>query len=206
MEKIMAKLIAVALALCGLWTGAALAASSSGASATGASATGASVSGQKAGASAGGTAATRAEPARVTGAKVLAVGVFTSAVESRSFSPSIADGIRDHARDFELVRRGSTVTAGLETGIGLRYQLTGSPKGAVVVVDVVVRHPKIINPDTQLPMTHSTTQYERVIGDVAHSVWSFDTPGDLVPGEYVIELLHRGRLLARQEFQVLVKE
>lgn len=201
MEKIMARLVAVALALCGLWTGAALAASSSGASATGAS-----VSGQKAGASAAGTAAARAEPARVTGAKVLAVGVFTSAVESRSFSPSIADGIRDHARDFELVRRGSTVTAGLETGIGLRYQLTGSPKGAVVVVDVVVRHPKIINPDTQLPMTHSTTQYERVIGDVAHSVWSFDTPSDLVPGEYVIELLHRGRLLARQEFQVTVKE
>lgn len=196
MGKIMAKLIAVALALCGLWTGAALAASSSGASAAGASAVG----------TAGGTAAARAEHARVTGAKVLAVGVFTSAVESRSFSPSIADGIRDHARDFELVRRGSTVTAGLETGIGLRYQLTGSPKGAVVVVDVVVRHPKIINPDTQLPMTHSTTQYERVIGDVAHSVWSFDTPGDLVPGEYVIELLHRGRLLARQEFQVTVKE
>jgi len=196
MEKIMARLIAVALALCGLWTGAALAASSSAASTAGASAVG----------TAGGTAAARAEHARVTGAKVLAVGVFTSAVESRSFSPSIADGIRDHARDFELVRRGSTVTAGLETGIGLRYQLTGSPEGAVVVVDVVVRHPKIINPDTQLPMTHSTTQYERVIGDVAHSVWSFDTPGDLVPGEYVIELLHRGRLLARQEFQVTVKE
>ena len=196
MGKIMAKLIAVALALCGLWTGAALAAPPSAGSTQGAS-----TSVQKPRA-----AATRAEPARVTGAKVLAVGVFTSAVESRSFSPSIADGIRDHARDFELVRRGSTVTAGLETGIGLRYQLTGSPKGAVVVVDVVVRHPKIINPDTQLPMTHSTTQYERVIGDVAHSVWSFDTPGDLVPGEYVIELLHRGRLLARQEYQVLVKE
>ena len=205
MEKIMARLIAVALALCGLWTGAALAASSSAASTADAS-----VSGQRAGASAAGTAAgtaaTRAEQARVTGAKVLAVGVFTSAVESRSFSPSIADGIRDHARDFELVRRGSTVTVGLETGIGLRYQLAGSPKGAVVVVDVVVRHPKIINPDTQLPMTHSTTQYERVIGDVAHSVWSFDTPGDLVSGEYVIELLHRGRLLARQAFQVTVKE
>lgn len=205
MEKLMAKLIAVALALCGLWTGAALAASPSTASPSTASPLG-----QKAGAPAAGTAAGTAVPKaaqpQVTGAKVLAVGVFTSAVESRSFSPSIADGIRDHARDFELVRRGSAVTAALETGIGLRYQLTGSPKGAVVVVDVVVRHPKIINPDTQLPMTHSTTQYERVIGAVAHSVWSFDTPGDLVPGEYVIELLHRGKVLARQEFQVLVRE
>ncbi|MHC1753406.1 DUF3859 domain-containing protein [Humidesulfovibrio sp.] len=201
----MAKLIFVALALCGLWTGAALAASALGATTTGASASGRQAGAPAAGTAAG-TASTRAEHARVTGVKVLAVGVFTSEVESRSFSPSIADGIRDHARSFELVRRGSTVTAGLETGIGLRYQLTGSPKGAVVVVDVVVRHPKIINPDTQLPMTHSTTQYERVIGDVAHSVWSFDTPGDLVAGEYVIELLHRGKVLARQEFQVTVKE
>ena len=144
--------------------------------------------------------------ARVTGAKVLAFGVFSSAVESRDSSPGIADGIRDRARDFVLVRRGATVEAALETGIGLRYQLTGSPKGAVAVVDVVVRHPKIVNPDTQLPMTHSTAQYERVIGDVEHSVWSFDTPGDLVPGAYVIEILHRGKVLARQEFQVTVKE
>lgn len=143
---------------------------------------------------------------RVTGAKVLAFGVFSSEVERRDSSPSIADGIRDQARDFVLVRRGAAVEAALETGIGLRYQLTGSPKGAVVVVDVVVRHPNIVNPDTQLPMTHSTTQYERVIGAVEHSVWSFDTPGDLVPGEYVIEILHRGRVLARQAFQVTVKE
>jgi len=150
--------------------------------------------------------ARKAGQAQVTGAKVLAFGVFSSEVESRGFSPGIVDGIRDQARDFVLVRRGASVEAALETGIGLRYQLTGSPQGAVVVVDVVVRHPKIVNPDTQLPMTHSTTQYERVIGAVEHSVWSFDTPGDLVPGVYVIEILHRGKRLARQKFQVTVKE
>lgn len=148
----------------------------------------------------------KAEQARVTGAKVLAFGVFSSEVESRSFAPDVVDGIRARARNFVLVQRGATVEAALETGIGLRYQLTGSPQGAVAVVDVVVRHPAIVNPDTQLPMTHSTTQYERVIGAVEHSVWSFDTPGDLVPGEYVIEILHRGKLLARQAFQVTVKE
>lgn len=148
----------------------------------------------------------KAAQARVTGAKVLVFGVFSSEVESRGFAPGIVDGIRDQARGFTLVQRGATVEAALETGIGLRYQLTGSPQGAVAVVDVVVRHPKIVNPDTQLPMTHSTAQYERVIGAVEHSVWSFDTPGDLVPGEYVIEILHRGRLLARQQFQVTVKE
>lgn len=142
---------------------------------------------------------------RVTGAKVLAVGLFSSTVESRSLTPQVADGIRDQARDFILIKRGAAQEARLETGIGLRYQLTGEPRGAEVLVDVVVRHPAMVNPDTQLPMTHSTAQYGRSIGAVEHNVWSFDTPAGLVPGEYVIEVLHKGRVLARQVFQVTVK-
>lgn len=153
----------------------------------------------------GAARAQQAGEAKVTGAKVLAFGVFSSTVESREYSPHVVDGIRDRARDFTLVRRGANVEAALDTGIGLRYQLSGSPEGAVAVVDVVVRHPQMVNPDTQLPMTHSTAQYERVIGAVEHSVWSFDTPGDLVPGVYVIEILYRGHKLARQEFFVTVK-
>ncbi|OIO01599.1 MAG: hypothetical protein AUJ49_07330 [Desulfovibrionaceae bacterium CG1_02_65_16] len=143
--------------------------------------------------------------ARVTGAKVLAVGVFSSTVVSRARSESVADGIEDRARDFRLLRRGNVVEATLGTGIGLRYMLTGSPKGAPVVVDVVVRHPQMVNPDTQLPMNVSSAQYERNIGAVEHSVWSFDTPGSLAPGEYVIEILYRERVLARQAFKVLSK-
>lgn len=96
--------------------------------------------------------------------------------------------------------------AELGESIGLRYQINGEPKGAKVLVDVVVRHPAMVNPDTQLPMTVSTARYERAIGAAEHGVWSFDTPGSLVPGEYVIEILHGGRSLARQAFQVRVKK
>ena len=150
--------------------------------------------------------ARNAPEARVTGAKVLAVGVFSSTVISRDRSLSVADGIQDRAQDFKLLRRGNVVEATLGTGIGLRYQLTGAPKGARVVVDVVVRHPQMVNPDTQLPMNMSSAQYERVIGAVEHSVWSFDTPGSLAPGEYVIEILYRDKVLARQVFKVLNKK
>ncbi len=143
---------------------------------------------------------------RVTGAKVLAVGLFTSTLESREISLHVADSNRDQARDFTLVKRGAAVEARLDTGIGLRYQLTGEPKGGEVVVDVVVRHPAMVNPNTQLPMTHSTAQYTRSIGAVEHNVWNFDTPSGLVPGAYVIEVLHKGRVLARQAFQVTVKQ
>lgn len=153
-----------------------------------------------------GPTAKKAPPPQVTGAKVLVTGVFSSLVATREYSPAVVDGIRDSARAFVLLRRGTAVEAGLETGIGLRYQLLGHPKGARVLVDVVVRHPAIVNPDTQLPMTVSTARYERIIGEVEHSVWSFDTPGDLVPGLYVIEILHKGKVLAREEFRVTVRE
>jgi len=148
----------------------------------------------------------KATGAKVTGAKVLAVGVFSSTVERRESSASVADGIRDEATDFKLIKRGAVVEAELGTGIGLRYRLTGAPAGAKVLVDLTVRHPKMVNPDTQLPMTHSTAQFERTLGAVAHNVWSFDTPGSLVPGEYVVEIMYRDRLLARQVFQVTVKK
>lgn len=146
-------------------------------------------------------AAVNHEPV-ITGIRVLEVGVFASRVDNRERAATVADGIRDRARDFVLLARGTTVEARLDTGIGLRYQLIGQPMGAPVTVDVVVRHPQMTNPETGLPMTHSAAGYERAIGRVEHSVWSFDRPGDLLPGQYVIEILYKGEVLTRQEFRV----
>lgn len=141
----------------------------------------------------------------VSGARILDFGEFSSNVERRERSSAVADGIKDRARDFALVKRGAMQEARLGSGIGIRYQVLGAPRGAKVLLDVVVRHPAIVNPATRQPMTQSTAQYERSIGEVAHSVWSFDTQADLLPGDYAIELWHRGRMLARQAFRVRVK-
>jgi len=142
----------------------------------------------------------------VSGARIIDFGEFSSTVERRDRTATVADGIKDQARDFALVKRGALMEARLGSGIGIRYQLLGAPRGTAVQLDVVVRHPAIINPSTRQPMTHSSAQYERSIGQVAHSVWSFDTPASLLPGDYAIELWHRGRLLVRQAFKVTVRK
>lgn len=142
----------------------------------------------------------------VRGAKVLAAGVFVSSVVRRERSDAVADGIRDEARDFRLVRRGTAVAGVLGEGVGLRYRIEGEPQGAKVLVNVVVRHPAMVNPDTQLPMTVSSAQFERTIGAVEHALWNFDTPGSLMPGAYTLEVLHKGKVLARQSFQVRAKK
>lgn len=147
-----------------------------------------------------------AQKLTVTGAKVLEFGVYTSTVAKREKSASVVDGIKDRATDFKLVRKSTLVSAGLGTGIGLKYVLKGAPKGAAVNIDVVVRHPAIVNQETRETMTQSSATYERFIGQAEHAVWSFDTPEDLVPGEYVIELVFEGKVLAQKVFRVRIKK
>ncbi|MDQ7836512.1 MAG: DUF3859 domain-containing protein [Humidesulfovibrio sp.] len=143
---------------------------------------------------------------KVTAVKVLEFGVYTSTVEKRENSPTIADGIKDRAKDFKLVRKSTLVDASLGIGIGMKYVLRGTPKGAAVNIDVVVRHPRMVNPDTGEAMTESSASFERVIGTPEYAVWSFDTPEGLVPGEYVIELALEGKVLASKVFRVKVRE
>ncbi len=153
-------------------------------------------------------AAKNTEPAaaKITGAKVLEFGVYTSTVISREKSPTIADGIKDRARDFKLVRKSTLVDARLGTGIGMTYVLLGTPKGGNVSIEVAVSHPAMVNPETKQSMTRSSAVFERVLGQPEHAVWSFDTPEGLVPGEYVIELVSEGRVLAQKTFRVKVRK
>lgn len=143
---------------------------------------------------------------KITGAKVLEFGVYTSSVIKREKVSTIADGIKDRAQDFKLVRKSTLVEASLGTGIGMRYVLLGTPKGAAVTIEVGVRHPAMVNPETKETMTRSSTTFERVLGQPEHAVWSFDTPEDLVPGEYVIELVSEGRVLAQKAFRVQIRK
>jgi hypothetical protein len=144
-------------------------------------------------------------PPKVTGVKVLEFGIYTSTVTSREKSPTVADGIKDRATDFKLVRKSTLVDARLGTSIGMKYVLLGAPKGASVTIEVAVRHPAMVNPETRETMTRSSATFERVIGEPEHALWSFDTQAGLVPGEYVIELFFDGKPLAQKEFRVTVR-
>lgn len=144
-------------------------------------------------------------PVKVTGIKVLEFGVYASTVTSREKSSAVAGGVKDRAKDFTLVRKSTLVDAGLGTGIGMAYVVRGAPKGARVELEVAVRHPEMVNPDTREAGTRSAATFERAIGEPERAVWSFDTPAGLVPGEYVIELIFEGRVLAKKEFRVTVR-
>ena len=149
----------------------------------------------------------KTEPAtaKITGAKVLEFGIYTSTVTSHEKSPTIADGIKDRARDFKLVRKSTLVDARLGTSIGMKYILRGTPKDGRVTIEVGVLHPPMVNPQTHETMTRSSAHFERVIGQPEHAVWSFDTQADLVPGDYTIEIVSEGKVLAQKVFRVRIR-
>ena len=151
--------------------------------------------------------AKKTEPAapKVTGVKVLEFGIYTSTVVQRIHASSVADGIKDRATDFKLVRKSTLVDARLGTSIGMKYILRGTPKDGRVTIEVGVLHPPMVNPQTHETMTRSSAHFERVIGQPEHAVWSFDTQADLVPGDYTIEIVSEGKVLAQKVFRVRIR-
>lgn len=143
---------------------------------------------------------------KVTGVKVVEFGIYTSTVVQRIHSASVADGIKDRATDFKLVRKSTLVDARLGTSIGMKYVLRGTPKDARVTIEVGVVHPPMVNPQTRETMTRSSAHFERTIGQPEHAVWSFDTQADLVPGDYTIEIVSEGRVLAQKVFRVRIRD
>ena len=149
---------------------------------------------------------TEPAPPKVTGVKVLEFGIYTSTVVQRIHSASVADGIKDRATDFKLVRKSTLVDARLGTSIGMKYILRGTPKDARVTIEVGVVHPPMVNPQTHETMTRSSANFERTLGQPEHAVWSFDTPADLVPGDYTIEIVSEGKVLAQKVFRVRIRD
>jgi hypothetical protein len=143
-------------------------------------------------------------PAKITGAKVLEFGVYAAA-DTRDKPPAMAGAARDSAREFRLVRKSTLVDARLGTGIGLLYELKGSPQGAAVNIEVAWSHPAGANLSAGQSTTYSTASVGRVIGQAGQALWTFDTPEGLVPGEYVLEILSEGKPLARKAFLVKVR-
>ncbi|GEM_PF-1396101 len=154
------------------------------------------------------TKAKKTEPAapKVTGVKILEFGIYTSTVVQRIHAASVADGIKDRATDFKLVRKSTLVDARLGTSIGMKYILRGTPKDGHVTIEVGVVHPPMVNPQTHETMTRSSANFERVIGQPEHAVWSFDTQADLVPGDYTIEIVSEGKVLAQKVFRVRIRD
>ncbi|MGE4553839.1 MAG: DUF3859 domain-containing protein [Desulfovibrionaceae bacterium] len=138
----------------------------------------------------------------VEGADLLEAGIYDSDIAAFIRDDNVADQNKILSRSFVLKAATTKVRADLGTGFGVKYVLRGSPTGAQVPVEVVVRHPPMYNPRNGVTYTESRTTFDRTIGKAEYSVWSFDMGWTLVPGTFTIQVLYGDRVLVEQRFEV----
>jgi len=101
----------------------------------------------------------------------------------------------------ELVKRTDVIPGRVNTNFGIRYRLTGKPKGRETSISVEIEHPKAVN-----PKTGAATTVEKA--DARIGIESLDYRGVklsgwyAVPGRWVIKIWHGGNVVLKKTFEV----
>jgi hypothetical protein len=96
------------------------------------------------------------------------------------------------------------VRARLGMSIGIEVRIEGPEFLAVVPLRTRVTHPPITDPGTGKVTTVDewdnpmNARFPRFTG------WRFERPWELVPGTWTIEVVHQGKVIASQDFQVAI--
>ena len=101
-----------------------------------------------------------------------------------------------------LLRAATNIPARLGVRFGFRYALQGSPVGARVPIEIVMRYPHPGIPRNGRLVSEHRYSVEMPIGAPQYTDFQFDEPEELVPGIWVMELWSADRKLGEQQFCV----
>ena len=145
----------------------------------------------------------------VVTAKILGAGsVITARTGERVTAPDTAEGSVGEVEAYwtpDFLAPPDQVRARVGTSIGMQVRIEGPEFLAIVPLRTRVTHPPITDPNTgkrtrvdewDNPMN---ARFPRFTG------WRFDNSWELVPGKWTIDLLHEGKVIARQKFRVKVE-
>ena len=94
------------------------------------------------------------------------------------------------------------IVAKIGTQFGIQVQVNGSPDSAIANLRTRVTHPLMRNPKTEEEGTQDEWDSPMNIGYARYAGWQFEEDWELLPGAWKIEILHKDKVLASQEFTV----
>lgn len=111
-------------------------------------------------------------------------------------------------RGVSLVRSTTTIPARKSLRFGLRYVITGVPRGAPVEIRLVTRFPETGLLDPVSGVRHYQSEYaiRGAIGVPSYREFMFDQSWEIVPGEWIFEFWQGGRNIGMQKFCVIDAE
>jgi len=145
----------------------------------------------------------QAEAATVYGVKIWEQGVYDCSVKSYRRGDTGGNAIT--VSTCKVLNITTTVTAGVGTLYGCKYELSGSPVGETVTLQhkKMIPHPGVQNATTQEWFLESDSFHQVNVGMKDGFIgWRVDNPSELVPGTWTFEIRHEGRVLGSCNFEI----
>jgi len=137
---------------------------------------------------------------QVTGAKVTEVGIYESRVATTQTN---SVGLKFAGSDnFKLITSTTNIPAKIGTVFGFRYEISGTPSNAPIILMMITVHPPLTNAATGEIETNAMYRLKSWIGQTYMSC-SLDEQSDCVPGPWHFEVWHERTKLCEQSFLVV---
>ncbi len=140
----------------------------------------------------------------VRAVEIVGYGIYTAREKVR-VQPSTADAPgADGVKGVTFTEYTTEIPAVLGTSFGIQYLINSSPKGGGMKVTCVILFPDagLVDPRGRIYKKSTETITSR-IGRKSLYGYGFDEPWELVPGEWVFQIWHKGARLAQKKFTVL---
>jgi hypothetical protein len=145
-----------------------------------------------------------AQKAQVERIDIVGKGIYQVAVGKLIPEKQTPTGVAASVENAIKIEDTTTVHARIGLEFGIQYVIVGLPKGAQVPIRIVNIYPKqgLRNPKTHKTIRHTEIVRNKIIGDVIYAGYGFENEWEIVPGVWKIELWHKNRKLAEQNFTV----
>jgi hypothetical protein len=107
---------------------------------------------------------------------------------------------------WRLTEMTTDVPGRIGSKFGFQFVLKGKPMNQNLEIRFRISHPLLTNPETG-ESVESQEWSDRVnIGAVKHTAWSFDSPWEVSPGDWTIEVFYGERKLCGKTFHVMAAD
>ncbi|MBF0187109.1 MAG: DUF3859 domain-containing protein [Magnetococcales bacterium] len=138
----------------------------------------------------------------VTSITIVDFGIYSGKVAPANTS-DVSDQPKKELLYATLKRRTDGIPAKLKTEFGVEYVALGedsSDVGTRATIDLKITHPPIKDPETGEVSSGGSWNKKIILGDRTYSGYGLDTPWELVPGIWTLEISYKGKLMATQRF------
>ena len=146
------------------------------------------------------SAATAAEPR----ATILSFGRYETQIAGKpEKAERTASGIVQPVDGHRLLERSDVIVGQFGNTFGIELKLENFPAG-VAALTIRTTHPPLTNPKTGKETTVSEYDWTSSTRDSTYFCFSFDEKWEIAEGNWTIQVLHEGKVIAEKTFKIVV--